>query len=93
MLGNPGIFDHIMEQRRHQTLMVHTHFGEDSRDSQRMVDVGFAGLSKLAFVGNFREFKRPHDVINLILIKILGELGGKRIDGLHQTTIPTIYRN
>ena len=41
------VFHHVVQERRHQRLMVHSHLGEDFRDRERMRDVGMSGAPVL----------------------------------------------
>ena len=44
------ILDHIMQQRGHQALRVHTHASENAGHRQRVSDVGFPTAPDLAVV-------------------------------------------
>src|SRR3990167_5314551 len=52
-LGNTGVFDHVMQHRRHQALMVHVHVGKNVRHRKRMRDVRLTAAAALAVVGLF----------------------------------------
>lgn len=42
IFGDPGVFDDIMQHRRHQTLVIHPHIRENFSDLKGMDDVGIA---------------------------------------------------
>ena len=46
--------------------MVHAHFGQNGRNGEWMVDIGFARFSHLAGVGNFRKVVGAYNLIDLI---------------------------
>jgi len=41
-LGDAGVFDHVMQHRGHQALMVHVHVGENIGHRKRMGDIRLA---------------------------------------------------
>ena len=51
ILGNAGVFDHIVKHRRHQALMIQTEIGENMGDSQGVSNVPVAALTHLALMG------------------------------------------
>src|SRR5450830_568185 len=65
-LGDPGVFDHVMEHGRHQALMVHVHVGKNIGHRQRMRDVGFAAATALTVMGLFGVEVRPADQVDLV---------------------------
>ena len=46
-LAGPGIFQHIVQQRRHHGIGVHAPFDDGAGHRQRMRNVGFAGHALL----------------------------------------------
>lgn len=68
--GNPGVFDHVMQHGRHQTLMVHMHVGKNIRHRKRMRDVRLATAAALAVVGLFGVEIRSADQVDLILAEV-----------------------
>ncbi|RMT54308.1 hypothetical protein ALP46_05441 [Pseudomonas amygdali pv. myricae] len=69
-LGNPGVFDDVMQHRSHQALMVHVHVGKNVRHRKRMRDVGFTTATALAIVGLFGiEIRSAHQV-DLVLAEV-----------------------
>ena len=50
IFGNMGIFDYIMQNGRHNTLVVHVHFSQDTGNSNGVGNIGFAAQAMLAFV-------------------------------------------
>ena len=51
LLGDRGVLDHVMQDGRDETLVVHAHLHrEDARHRDRVVDVRLAGLAPLALV-------------------------------------------
>ena len=45
--GVAGVLDGVMQQRGHQRGGVHTQFGKDAGDRQRVSDVGIPGAARL----------------------------------------------
>jgi hypothetical protein len=69
-LGDPGVFDYVMQHRGHQALMVHVHVGKNIRHRQGMGDVGFAATSALAVVGLFGVEVGTPDQIDLVAAEV-----------------------
>ncbi|RMS61260.1 hypothetical protein ALP63_05250 [Pseudomonas syringae pv. aceris] len=69
-LGNPGVFDDVMQHRSHQALMVHVHVGKNVRHRKGMGDVGFTAATALAIVGLFGVEIRSADQIDLVLAEV-----------------------
>ena len=70
VLADAAVFQHVMEQGRHQALMIHMHVDEDIGDCQRVGDVGIAATSVLALVGALGELIGTHDPGDLIIVQI-----------------------
>ena len=65
-LGNTGVFDHVMQHRGHQALMVHVHVGKNIGHRKRMGDVRLAATAALAVVGLFGVEVRSADQVDLV---------------------------
>ena len=50
-LGHRGVFDHIVQQGRHDGLMIHAHLDQYGGHGQRVGDVGMARAPELAGMG------------------------------------------
>ena len=69
-LGDPGIFDHVMQHRGHQALMVHVHVGKNVRDRQWVRDVRLAAATALTIMGLFGVEIRSADQVHLVRAEI-----------------------
>ena len=55
VLGDGGVFHHVVQQRRHDGLRIQLPIGNDLRDSYRVRDIGIAALAPLPVVGGVAE--------------------------------------
>ena len=69
-LGNTGVFDHVMQHRGHQTLMVHVHVGKNIGHGKRMRDIRLTAAAALAVVGLFGVEVRSADQVDLVLAEV-----------------------
>lgn len=69
-LGDTGVFDHVMQHRRHQALMVHVHVGKNIRHRKRMRDVRLTAAAALAVVGLFGVEIRSADQVDLVVAEV-----------------------
>ena len=80
MFRDTGVFNYVVQQCRHQALVVHMHAGQNRCDCKGMGNVGFAGAAFLPVVGRLSiGVGFPH-LLNLALVEILTELDCKRVD-------------
>ena len=82
-LGDAGVFDHVMQHRSHQALMVHVHVCQDARHSQRVGDVGFAAAAALAVVGLFGVEVGAADQVNLVVVEVGRKSAGEDVYARH----------
>ena len=69
-LGNAGVFDHVMQHRGHQALMVHVHVGKNIGHRKRMGDIRLAATSALAVVGLFGVEIRSANQVDLVCAEV-----------------------
>ena len=79
LFGNTGVFDDVMQHRRHQALMIHVHVGKNIRDCQRMRDIRFAATAALAVVGLFCVVVRSADQIDLVRAEVRRQAIGEGV--------------
>jgi len=65
-LGNAGVFDHVMQHRGHQALMVHVHVGKNIGHRKRMGDIRLTATAALAVVGLFGVEIRSANQVDLV---------------------------
>ena len=70
---NAGVFDDIMQHRRHQALMVEVHFSQDIGNSQGMDNVGLAAAAALPFMCLFGVVIGTTYLFDLAVAQILGQ--------------------
>jgi len=68
--GNAGVFDHVMQHRSHQALMVHVHVGKNIRNREWVRDIRFATAAALAVVGLFGVEVRSADQVDLVCAEV-----------------------
>jgi hypothetical protein len=59
------VLDHVVQDRRHQALVIHAHAGEYARHRNGVIDIGFAGEAALALVGLGTKQVGPVDLADL----------------------------
>ncbi len=69
-LGNTGVFDHVMQHRSHQALMVHVHIGKNICHRKRMGDIRLATAAALTVVGLFGVEIRSADQVDLVWAEV-----------------------
>lgn len=69
-LGDAGVFDHVMQHRGHQALMVHVHVGKNICHRKRMGDIRLAASAALAVVGLFGIEIRSADQVDLVWAEV-----------------------
>src|SRR5450830_2105969 len=69
-LGDAGVFDHVMQHRGHQALMVHVHVGQNIGHRKRMGDIRLAAAAALAVVGLFGVEIRSADQVDLVWAEV-----------------------
>lgn len=69
-LGNTGVFDHVMQHRSHQALMVHVHVGKNIGHGKRVRDIRLAASAALAVVGLFGVEVRSADQVDLVWAEV-----------------------
>ena len=77
VLGNTGVFNHIMEHGRHQTLMIQPQVGENMGNSKGMGNVAVAALAHLPLMGLLGVIVGPSHLVDAIGIKIGAELSSQ----------------
>jgi len=68
--GDTGVFDHIMQHRGHQALMVHVHVGKNIRHRKRVRDVRLAAATALTVMGLFGVEIRSADQVDLVIAEV-----------------------
>ena len=68
-----GVLDRVVQDGRRDALVIHAQVGEDRGDRDGVVDVGFAGLARLAAVGFLCDLVGPHDEGDLLRLEVAGE--------------------
>src|SRR5450830_1199338 len=69
-LGDAGVFNHVMQHRSHQALMVHVHVGQNIGHRKRMGDIRLAAAAALAVVGLFGVEIRSADQVDLVWAEV-----------------------
>jgi len=92
IFGNTGVFDHIVQHRRHQALMVKLHVCKNVRDRQRVRNVMLTGTAHLACMGLFGIIVCPAHLINPWRIKVGTELVRQLVDRHRRNGISRIGR-
>ena len=68
--GDTGVFDHVMQHRSHQALMVHVHVGKNICHRKGMGDIRLATAAALAVVGLFGVEIRSADQVDLVWAEV-----------------------
>ncbi len=69
-LGDTGVFDHVMQHRGHQALMVHVHVGKNIGHGKRMRDIRLAAATALTVMGLFGVEIRSADQVDLVVAEV-----------------------
>ena len=69
-LGDAGVFNHVMQHRSHQALMVHVHVGQNICHRKRMRDIRLTATAALAVVGLFGVEIRSADQVDLVWAEV-----------------------
>src|SRR5690606_16479939 len=93
VLTDAGVFDDIVQHRRHQALVVHVHVGEDAGNGEGMRDVGFAGAPALAGMRLFGVEVGPADQIDLVFGEIAAERFAQHVDSLAARSVGALREN
>ena len=72
VLGDRGVFHHVMQQRGGQGLGIEMPLREDLGDGDRVGDIGVAGLPELPFVRGFAELIRAFKLYYVLRLEIAG---------------------
>jgi hypothetical protein len=83
LLVDPRIFDNVVEHRRHETLVVHVHVGEDARHGEGVSDVGFAGAALLPEMRLFGVVVGAPHLRGLLRIQVGAQGGVEGVYRLH----------
>ncbi len=80
VLAGGGVLHHVMQDGGADRLVVHPHLGHGAGHGQGVIDVGFAGLAGLAFVGFRAQEVGAINLLDLFRLEIGLELGTQIAD-------------
>ena len=72
VLGDRGVFGHVVQQRRGERLRIHVPLRENVGDREGVRDVRLAGLAVLPFVCGFAEMVRRLELSKVLRLQIAG---------------------